>query len=488
MGNSNTDVKALRKSTLISFRKILLCQPSLIALVFLFWVWLNLCLQGSSLFSPVYLSETLCLPSWIGPILFCSAFYFLMGKFQKQASNIVGRKWYLPALGFSMELGACLFAAYHCTSSLGLPQLPLLYGLSAFLLGSSTAGMLIELSRLFGCMPPREVLFLAILATACTSLAMLLLGFSNAPVLLVALLVIPIPMTILQKNAISRFPRKQAYERGIDNAHPAPRQFIATALVLGFSRGMLEGTLVSIEPVAAITLNAGGLAIAALLSFVFAIAYRLDFKRLVYYVGFPCIAAGTLLVSFTGFPPEVGIVVQLAGFYYTYFIIWGLCAYLIRLYQQSPIWIVAYSTAALMISQFSAGALSCALAIAIPSGALEALGTSTTILVLVVMVYGIGRKGFDTGWGAIRPATGSPTSAEDTNPALIEMSVLFGLTPRETEVFCILAEGRGRKLVQKELFISDNTAKAHIHSIYQKIGVHSHRELLERIERLSTAR
>lgn len=53
------------------------------------------------------------------------------------------------------------------------------------------------------------------------------------------------------------------------------------------------------------------------------------------------------------------------------------------------------------------------------------------------------------------------------------------LTPRETEVLYYVALGYSRPYIEKVLYISKGTAKAHIHHIYQKLGVATQDELIE---------
>lgn len=57
----------------------------------------------------------------------------------------------------------------------------------------------------------------------------------------------------------------------------------------------------------------------------------------------------------------------------------------------------------------------------------------------------------------------------------------YGLTEREKEVFLLLARGRNRDYIQEALFISKNTVKVHVKHIYQKMGVHSHQELIDTV-------
>ena len=59
----------------------------------------------------------------------------------------------------------------------------------------------------------------------------------------------------------------------------------------------------------------------------------------------------------------------------------------------------------------------------------------------------------------------------------------IGLSPRQEEVLLLLSRGYSAKYIEEHLFISYHTAKSHIHSIYQKAGIHSREELIEMIER-----
>ena len=63
-----------------------------------------------------------------------------------------------------------------------------------------------------------------------------------------------------------------------------------------------------------------------------------------------------------------------------------------------------------------------------------------------------------------------------------QIAAEHGLTPRETEVFSILARGRDVGFICAELYISRNTANAHRRAIYAKLGIHSQQELLDVVE------
>lgn len=48
-----------------------------------------------------------------------------------------------------------------------------------------------------------------------------------------------------------------------------------------------------------------------------------------------------------------------------------------------------------------------------------------------------------------------------------------GLTPREREIFVMLAKGRNGRFIMEHYVISRNTVKSHIKHIYSKLDVHS---------------
>ena len=55
------------------------------------------------------------------------------------------------------------------------------------------------------------------------------------------------------------------------------------------------------------------------------------------------------------------------------------------------------------------------------------------------------------------------------------------LTPRESEVLGLLAQGRNTAYIQEAFALSRNTVKIHVHHIYIKLDVHSQQELIDLI-------
>lgn len=55
----------------------------------------------------------------------------------------------------------------------------------------------------------------------------------------------------------------------------------------------------------------------------------------------------------------------------------------------------------------------------------------------------------------------------------------YGFTPREGDIFLLLAQGHTMPAVSERLFVSESTVKSHVKRIYQKLGIHTRSELLD---------
>lgn len=82
----------------------------------------------------------------------------------------------------------------------------------------------------------------------------------------------------------------------------------------------------------------------------------------------------------------------------------------------------------------------------------------------------------------LEPTTDVSRGQEQWVAACREICEEGGLSPRECEVFDLLAKGRSTEVIQKALVISPHTVKAHTVHIYNKLGVHSRQELISMIE------
>ena len=72
---------------------------------------------------------------------------------------------------------------------------------------------------------------------------------------------------------------------------------------------------------------------------------------------------------------------------------------------------------------------------------------------------------------------------KDMESTIVAVADRAGLSPREREVFAMLAHGRDTAYIQERLFISQGTVRSHRDRIYRKLNVHSKQELLDLVER-----
>lgn len=76
-----------------------------------------------------------------------------------------------------------------------------------------------------------------------------------------------------------------------------------------------------------------------------------------------------------------------------------------------------------------------------------------------------------------------PTKEEEPSEVMAtrcaQIAEEYKLSPRETEIFLLLAQGRTREFIKDELVLSGNTVKTHVSHIYTKIGVHDRQEMID---------
>ena len=87
----------------------------------------------------------------------------------------------------------------------------------------------------------------------------------------------------------------------------------------------------------------------------------------------------------------------------------------------------------------------------------------------------------ESGPGPARPGDASHTRS--VREHCLRLALDNGLSPRETEVFMLLAQGRSHAFIQDELDLARGTVNAHISHIYAKTGVSDRQGLLDLIWR-----
>ena len=74
----------------------------------------------------------------------------------------------------------------------------------------------------------------------------------------------------------------------------------------------------------------------------------------------------------------------------------------------------------------------------------------------------------------------APSPPRPAAPDLPAASLVETISEREIEVLALLADGLTYQEIAQTMFVSVNTVKSHLKSIYGKLGVHNRREAVAR--------
>ena len=104
-----------------------------------------------------------------------------------------------------------------------------------------------------------------------------------------------------------------------------------------------------------------------------------------------------------------------------------------------------------------------------------AIVTATTIL--------FSERDLSSRWGANFLAGGTDSAAmirkQELADRCAEVARAYKLSTREEEVLLLLAQRKTVGIIERELFIANGTAKAHVRHIYQKLDIHTRQELFD---------
>ena len=104
---------------------------------------------------------------------------------------------------------------------------------------------------------------------------------------------------------------------------------------------------------------------------------------------------------------------------------------------------------------------------------------SAIVLVLLASVVMLSEKSIFSRWGTAFPVADESEKEmlDGMKLRIDDLSTSYGLTQREIEVLHLLAQGKTNAEIGQDMFIAEGTVKAHVQHIYQKLDVHSRKEL-----------
>ena len=156
-------------------------------------------------------------------------------------------------------------------------------------------------------------------------------------------------------------------------------------------------------------------------------------------------------------------------------------------YGVNALWLFGFSRAPRIAAAIVIPTLTGAGVLAAPSGEADAVLAATLVILVAASSLCTVGKSFDTTWG-IKPRDGGRDGEGSAGAPTIPLeercrraAFLYSLTRREEEVLVLLLRGMSTPEIERELSISNGTARNHVQHVYKKFGVHSRDELQERM-------
>jgi DNA-binding CsgD family transcriptional regulator len=444
-------------------------------------LWLFLIFAEGFRFLPNWDFSGVNIPAGLALMFGLTLFFLLVAICFKQANTFFKRKGLLFAVALIMSMGAFFFFLWSRSGHFEF-ETQVVFCIAAVLLCSVGTGVLhVECGRFMGYLGMRKTLLYGQICLLISVVLYSICHYLAGDFIWVVIICLPIPTTLLLKHEMYANPYKHVNNEDRAVGRHIPARFLLTSLTQGLAFGALTGFLVFdfafLEP---FRIEIVGVLVAIVLSFVITLFMQPDFNRLIYQVGFCLVSGGMLLSSISKEMIVLAIVLQVAGFFYLDLILWALGSFFISNRNQSATWLSSIVPAALMLGRSIGLLLGCIVAQGfVLSGSVSPAISVAAFAVLLVSLYLSNNTNIKYGWGLIKPGE------ENIFEACLEACRLLardnGLTEREEELLFLFAQGKDRRSIADQMFITPNTIKTHTHNIYVKLGVHSREDLIRRV-------
>lgn len=264
-----------------------------------------------------------------------------------------------------------------------------------------------------------------------------------------------------------------------------PKHMIAVALFFGVSFGLAKGFIAPAED-QLITLrdilNIVGILLGTLTVYVTVVKRNLDYDRLTHQIALPLMALGFLFIPLPEPWNVIGAGVHQFGYQYFYIVLWSLWAVIVTQTQAPAGWIACWGLFAIQAGQLVGSLVGSLLLTVFREPFQVAMIVAILIFVfLLIAIFAVGSGTVSTAWGFVKPME-SEEPAPNIDLAIAIIARDKRLSPREREVFALLARGRNRAYIREELVIGDETVKSHIKNVYRKCELYSQQELIDLVE------
>lgn len=476
-------------SVLATARESIGKSPWLAAGFTLYWVWVVITLQGPIRF-PLQTALGFPLPSWCITLLCATAMGVIIAVRAKNYRRFAARKKFcylriclLMFIGLALSTLWVALSTYPAIAEQGF--VTALYLAGSVFMGAGSVAVFVEFCRFYVRLGVRTMLYHGALAMTAAMVYQAIFLVLQLPEL--NLLINPFfPVGIYFSFVKSTRSLPAAAETNPQHLRKETiSKVLVTALVQGIAFGLGLGMLLHWSDLTAEPRLVGSLCsgVAAALILFTATKLQSNFTSMIYLVGFPLMALGFLIMAASSQLLWVGNAVLATGSCFQYVVISCLFVYLARARQYYIETVAGFGVAALYLGQVIGGCVGSLLTDNFLSFfTFETIASSTCVLLLMLALYISNSNRLSRGWEEARP-DGADDAVEGRIRALAAEA---GLTSRQEEILGLLALGRNKNTIARDLHISEETAKTHIRNIYGKIAVHSQQELIDLIRRQET--
>lgn len=230
-----------------------------------------------------------------------------------------------------------------------------------------------------------------------------------------------------------------------------------------------------------------GYSFAALVLVCFATLMRRKFDTLIYKIGFPLLAFGTILLAIPALGAW-GCFTMAVGYRFIDLLIWALVVYLTTARNVPLNWLAGWSTACLYLG-LTLGYFLVDVGVGLFDAAPLVVVSLLAFVLMLAALLITSTENDSKAWGSLRPS-GVHALRPYFHDAVAVLAQSVDLTERQREVYGLLCQGRSKKEIASELFLSQETVKVHMRNVYRRFDVHSQQELRRLLEaeevRLST--
>lgn len=297
--------------------------------------------------------------------------------------------------------------------------------------------------------------------------------------------IFPVVSMVFFRHFRQSMPHLTRMKQNVVVKEKPPYALIAISVFFGLSFGVMKGLFAPADQELTwllYVLNVVAIVAASAAVYLTTSVYKMDFDRMTFQIALPLMAAGFLFIPLHEPWNIVGTGVHQFGYQYFYIILWAIWPVLVTRADIPSGWIAAWGMFSIQLGQLIGSIISGYIAHSFKSDVAFAMFAAVFIFViLLIALFAFGKGSPNTGWGFVKPIEDEGASS-DLEKTCTRVARQFRLSPREIEVFFLLAKGRNRAYIKEELIVSDETVKSHVKNIYRKIDVHSQQELIDMIE------